>query len=131
MNALWANKAKPYAQVLMPKTALNFGEVANAGGKKISAKLTPTIVANHPYQLAFSFAGLTLNGTALQIPPSQLTVTVNGIRIPVGNNRVQIKSGAATSPKGVAVPITIEVTLPEAAACKAGRYGGSMTLYVK
>jgi hypothetical protein len=131
LNLLWANKARPYATVLMPKTPLSFGEVANSGGMKIAAKLTPTVVSNHPYRLAISLSGLTLGGTALAIPANQLTVTVNGIPVPVGTTRVEIKTGPATSLQGVAVPITIEVTMKDAAACRAGRYGGNVTLFVK
>jgi hypothetical protein len=128
---LWANKTKPFATVVMPKTPLNFGEVANSGGKKLTAKITPTVVANHPYRLAVSFAGLTLGASAVQIPANQLTVKINGMVVPLGTARVEIKSGSATSPKGVTVPITIEVSMQEAVACRAGHYGGSMTLYIK
>lgn len=121
---------KPFATVSVPKTPLNFGEVPDSGGKRLTAKVVATVVANHPYRLAISFGGLTQGAGRPPIPASQMTVRINGIQVPIGTARVEIATGPVTPAGGVNVPITIDIQLKEALNCRAGRYGGSLTLSI-
>ncbi len=127
----WLKGAKPYATVTLPKTPISFSEAPNSDGKRLTAKLTATVYANHPYKLCFTFAGLTQGKDAAAIPPEQLSVKVNGKNVPVGTTPVEFATGPATTPKGVNVAITIEVELKDVVVCRAGHYGGNMAISIK
>jgi hypothetical protein len=118
------------ARVSVPPTPLSFSEVPKSEGKRLIAKVIATVAANHPYHLGASFRGLSLGGK-IPVTPKQMTVKINNKLVPVGTNYVEIASGAATTIKGVSVPIVIEIELKNPLAFPAGQYTGALSLYAK
>jgi hypothetical protein len=104
--------------------------VPGKGERQLQAETTARVLANHPFRLQASFAGLTQAAGQAAIPLQQMTVTINGKGVPVGTQRVQIAAGDRTTPDGVEVPIVIEVTLKGSTFYPAGRYSGNLVLAV-
>lgn len=129
-NGPGAGGPRPVAGVKLPQTPLCFRVVPTKGPRRLQAKTTVRVRANHPFRLAASFGGLTQSAGQAEIPPKQMTVTINGKNVAVGTERVQIASGGATPGDGVAVPIVIEVMLKGSTFYPAGQYGGDLVLSV-
>ncbi len=120
----------PVAAVKAPRSPVNFRVVPGKGLRQLQAKTTVRVLANHPFRLAASFAGLTQAVGQAAIPAEQMTVTINGKKVPVGTERVQIAEGNPTPRDGVDVPIVVEVTLKGSTFYPAGRYSGNLVLAV-
>jgi hypothetical protein len=118
------------AAVKAPQAPLCFRVVPARGPRQIQAKTTARVLANHPFRLEASFAGLTQAAGWVAIPAQQMTVTINGKNVPIGTERVLIASGGATPGDGVEVPIVVDVTLKGSAFFPAGQYSGNLVLSV-
>lgn len=117
-----------FAVVKAPSKPLSFNVVPSRGLRQIQAKTTVRVLANRPFRLDASFAGLTQAEGQAEIPAQLMTVTINGKHVPIGTVRVPIASGNATPYEGVEVPIVIDVTLKGSTFYPAGRYGGNLVL---
>ncbi len=122
---------RPFAALKAPPAPLSFKVVPDRGLQQLEAKTTVRVLANHPFRLEASFAGLTQPAGQAAIPAEQMTVTINGKKVTIGTARVQIAEGGPTPRDGVAVPITIEVTLKGSTFYPAGRYSGNLVLAVR
>ncbi len=122
---------RPFAAFKAPQGPLSFRVVPDKGLRQLEARTTVRVLANHAFRLEASFAGLTQAVGQAAIPAELMTVTINGKKVKIGTERVQIATGDRTPPEGVNVPITIEVTLKGSTFYPAGRYSGNLVLAVR
>jgi len=120
---------KPIVLVSAPNTPLQFGQVKGPGPKQLKAEMTARVQANCPFRLLASFEGLTTaGGQKTPIPAAQVTVTINGKKVPVGTEYVEIAKGGPTPMAGATVPVAIVMELKGASNYPAGQYGGNLAL---
>jgi len=123
--------AQPFVQVKVPQKPLYLGEVYGPGVKQLAGQTVARVVANCPYHIEVSFAGLSREQDGAAIAREHLSVAINGRSLPVGKGRVPIATSRhGTSSSGVDVPIELQVGVNGLASYPAGRYAGTLVITV-
>ena len=130
-SAVAVNMEMPFVSVSLPRTAVHIGEVWGPGVNRAGAEFMAHVVANCPYHVEASFQGFRHVTGAATMAPQDLSVAINGKKVPVGAGKVQIARGKRATPaNGLDVPVDLQVGVTGLASYPAGRYSGALVITV-
>ena len=128
-SAMYASQ--PFVSVTVTGDQLNLGEAVGPGVHQLRSRLKAHVVANCPYHIEASFAGLRNRTGGKVISPQHLTVAINGKEMPIGTGRVTVaQSSGPTASAGEDVPVDLQVGFVGLPTYPAGRYLGALVLTI-
>ena len=122
---------KPFVSISIKPDILNLGVIPHRGS--LLTKLEAHIVANCPHQVRASFAPFAQQRQRgrVSIRPKDMSVVINGVKVPIARRAVPIISSVKPTPAGgVDVPVDMKFSLDNAVRYAAGPYEGTLTFTV-
>jgi hypothetical protein len=118
----------PFVKVTVPRGPVYLGDVWSGSAFQAGAQVDVHVVANCPYQIEASFRELKRGTGDQPVAPQHLLVAINGKRTSLGGRVTVAQSREPTPPKGVRVPVELQLGVDSVMNCRAGRYNGTLVI---
>jgi hypothetical protein len=111
--------------------AFDLGDPLGPGLYQLRSHSEIHVVANCPFDIKASFAGLRAESSGKAIASAHLSVAVNGTAVPVGGRSVTVeRSNGPTGPSGEDIAMDLKVGFLNLPTYPAGRYQGAVKLTI-